>query len=198
MKVARLIAAPLVFTVYLSQACSDPPSPPVQGAVTLKISPTSGQTCQHTNGQLSAPSAQNAGVYGELLGCDLTQGCKPDEFVVVDRDRNTDISCSITANGSNFNVNILMNVSSSPSMQFGVTGTVTPQGGTVSISESNSVALGGGTDNACQVTITPNRGTVGKGKIWATFLCTMFRDQNNLGDTGCTVEGAFLFENCSG
>jgi hypothetical protein len=195
---ARLVAAPLVFTVYLSQACSDPPTPPVQGAVSLKISPTPGQTCQHTNGQLSAPAAQNAGVFSELLGCDLSQGCKPDEFVVVDRDRNTDIICNVTPNGDNFTVAIQMNVASSPSMQFGVNGTINATGGTVSISENNSVAGGGGTDSTCILTIAPNHGVVAKGKIWAQFECTMFRDPNNLGDTGCTVQGAFLFENCGG
>jgi hypothetical protein len=172
-------------------------APPAQAAVTLKISPTAGRTCAHTNGQLSAPSAQNASVYGELLGCDLSQGCKPDEYVVVDRDRNTHLTCLVAPSGDTFNVTATLNVADPPSMQFQVAGTLSPLGGTVAISESNSIAQGGGSDSACTVTITPNRGAIGRGKVWATFTCTMFRDPNDLADTGCTVEGAFLFENCA-
>lgn len=198
MKVARLVAAPLFLAVCLSQACSDPPAPPAQGAVTLSISPTPGQACNHTSPQLSMPAAQNTSVFGALLGCNLQTGCKPDEFVVVDRDRGTNISCTISPSGGNYNVNILMNVDGSPSMQFGVNGTLMANGGTIAINETNSEARGGGSDPACQVSIQPNTGVIAKGKIWAQFQCTAFRDPSDLSDTGCTVKGAFLFENCAG
>ena len=199
MKVARLIAAPLFLTVCLTQACSDPPAPPAQGAVTLSISPTSGFTCNHTNGTLSVPFAQNASVSGTLgTGCNLSAGCKPDEYVVVDRDRGTNISCSISPGGMGYNVSISMNVEGSPSMQFQANGQLGPNGGQLAINETNSEAHGGGSDQACQVSIQPNVGVIAKGKIWAQFQCTMFRDPSDLSDTGCTVTGAFLFENCGG
>jgi hypothetical protein len=172
--------------------------PAAQGAVTFKISPSPGQTCRHTNAQLSMPAAQNAGVFGELLGCNLSTGCRPDEFVVVDRDRGTTIACNVSPVGDNFNVNITMNVEGSPNMQFQANGQLTKTGGMLAINETNSAAQGGGSDYACLVSIQPNAGVVAKGKIWAQFTCTAFRDPNDLGDTGCTMEGAFLFENCGG
>jgi hypothetical protein len=173
-------------------------APPAQGAVTLSISPTAGQVCNHTNSQLSMPAAQNASVFGELTGCNLSTGCRPDEFVVVDRDRGTNISCSVSPVGGNFDVLIAMNVEGSPSMQFQANGQLMPNGGTLSINETNSEARGGGSDSACMVSIQPNTGVIAKGKIWAQFQCTAFRDPNDLSDTGCTVTGAFLFENCDG
>jgi hypothetical protein len=142
------------------------------------------------------PSAQNTSVYGALTGCNLGSGCKPDEFVVVDRDRGTNIACSVSPAGGLFNVSISMNVEGPPSMQFQANGQLMPNGGTLAINETNSEAHGGGSDGACEVSIQPNTGVIAKGKIWAQFQCTMFRDPNDLSDTGCTVRGAFLFENC--
>jgi hypothetical protein len=47
------------------------------------------------------------------------------------------------------------------------------------------------------VQLVPNISYLAPGKIWAQFKCTQFRNPNDLSDSGCTVEGAFLFENCS-
>ena len=169
-----------------------------RAAVTFNIGPSPGNLCRHTNGQLSMPAAQNASVFGDLLACTLGSGCKPDEFVVEDRDRGTTISCMVAPSGSNFTVSATLNVDGSPSMQFQANGVLSPSGGTLSINESNSEAMGGGSDPACSVQLLPDMSFLESGKIWAQFQCSNFRDPNDLSDTGCTVTGAFLFENCQG
>src|SRR5947207_2908841 len=98
MKLARVAAAPLlILALCMPQACSDPPSPPAQGAVTVIIQPgTMGKRCPPTltHNQVSMPASDASGVYSELIGCDLSMSCKPDKYVVVDRDRGATISCS--------------------------------------------------------------------------------------------------------
>ncbi len=119
----------------------------------------------------------------------------------MDRDRGTSVSCTVTpaANG-NFNVQLSFNVDGSatndPSGQFGLTGLLSKTGGTVSINESNSVAGGGGLQSDCKVTIAPPMGLIAPRKIWGSFDCSNFRDERNIGDTGCHLYGRFLFENC--
>src|SRR5262245_29063288 len=109
MKVARFAAAPLAVALFsLSTGCSDPPAPPPQGAVSLIVGPPPGKVCSHTNGQISMPM-NVAGVL-EALNCDLSQGCKPDEYVVVDRDRGSTVQCSVVPNGGTYTVSARLRV----------------------------------------------------------------------------------------
>lgn len=198
MKVARLAAA-LLPVVICSHGCSDPPSPPAQAALTLNTTNAPGKVCTTQNGQLSVPFAQTAGVLDEL-NCDLSMNCKPDDYVVVDRDTGANVSCRVTQQGDTFGVNLSVSVSStaaSPlSLSFQLTGTLTPTGGMASVYETNTVAGGGGQQADCTVTIMPPYGIIAKGKVWGSFECNAFRDPVNIGDTGCDMKGTFLFENC--
>jgi hypothetical protein len=170
-----------------------------QGAVTFKISPTAGRVCSHTNGQLSAP-INVAGVI-QALACDLNEGCKPDEFVVVDGDRGTSVACQVRSSGGSFDVSLSLALDGTPtgseSIQFQANGVLSPTGGMMAVTETNTVSAGGGKDDSCSVTVTPNSGRLEAGTVWANFLCENFRDPVDLGETGCTVDGVFLFENCS-
>ena len=178
-------------------ATTDAPTRSPRGAVTLHISPTPGFSCNHTAGQLGFPFADRAGVEAGLLRCDTTTGCRPDEFVFEDGADPTHLICSVVPNGGNFLVTVNLLIAGSPGMSLGLTGTLPPSGGTLSVEETNSLALGGGSDPTCSVQLLPNMSFLEPGKIWARFTCTHFRDPNDLSDTGCTVDGAFLFENCS-
>jgi hypothetical protein len=199
MKFARLGAAPLPAIILLISACSDPPAPPAQAAVTLSISPAPGKTCTTTNGQLAMPSKFNASVIQEL-NCDLSKGCKPDDYVVVDHDPGTSVSCTVAPANGNFSVLLSLDVDGSstgaPSMHFSMSGNLMPNGGMASVNESNSVAGGGGSQQDCTVSIMSPMGVIAKGKVWGAFQCNAFRDERNIGDTGCQVQGQFLFENC--
>jgi hypothetical protein len=174
--------------------------PLAQAAITFTSEPAPGKTCTTTNGQLSFPSRYNASVYSEL-NCDLSMGCKPDDYIVVDRDPGTSVSCTVSPAGENFNVLLSLDVDGSAtndaSGQFGVAGLVSKTGGTVIINESNSVARGGGQQSDCVVKIASPGGVIATGKIWGSFDCPAFRDERNLGDTGCELKGEFLFENCT-
>ncbi len=211
MKFARLGAAPLPAIIFLISACSDPPSPPAQAAVTLSIAPASGKTCNHTQPQLALPSKSTASVEAELA-CDLAAGCKPDDYIVVNQDRGTTVACTVSPAGGNFNVQLSVIVDGSAtnelSMQFGLNGTLTPMGGMASINSSSSISRSNGIDPSCNVSIAnpystltnvvgaPKQGVVSKGKIWGAFECNAFRNPTDIGDTGCLAQGVFLFENC--
>jgi hypothetical protein len=175
-------------------------APLAQAAVTFSVSPATGNVCTHTSPQLSLPSRYIASVQAEL-NCDLSMGCKPDDYVVVDRDRGSTVTCNVAAAGGNFNVQLDISVDGSAtgdlSAQFGLNGAVTPTGGTVSINESNSIGGGGGVDDNCALTITAPHGVIKQGAIWGSFSCSSFRNPADIGDTGCDLEGIFLFENCA-
>ena len=201
MKVARLAAALLPFVFCMSTGCSDPPSPPAQAALTLQTTNAAGRVCTTQNGQLSVPFAQTAGVLDEL-NCDLSMGCHPDDYVVVDRDTGATVTCTVSPQGGNYYVslNLQANATATSPLQlsFQMQGNLQPSGGMAGISQTNSVAMGGGRDDACTVTIAAPFGVIAKGKVWGSFKCENFRDQVNIGDTGCEMTGQFLFENCGG
>ena len=74
-----------------------------------------------------------------------------------------------------------------------------PTGGNpVTVNQQNSVSMGGGNDNTCIVSIDEPRGKIKPGGIWGHVKCTNFRNENDISETGCTLEAVFLFENCSG
>ena len=171
-----------------------------QGAVTFKVGVMPGNICSQTSAQMSAP-ANIAGVLGALT-CDLSTGCKPDEYVVVDRDRGTTVQCTVAPNGDMFNVSVRLSVDGTStggdSISFELNGLFSPMGGTALVSEQNSPAHGAGSDTACHVIITPPRGLVKPGAIWGTVECDNFRNALDISETGCTLTGTFLFENCAG
>lgn len=174
-------------------------SPPAQAAVTFTSRPAAGKICDHTNGALSFPSKYNAGVIQEL-NCDLGTGCSVHDYVVVNGDSGSSVNCSVVPSGNDYDVQLSLSVDGAaanvPSGILNVSGTVSKTGGTVAIQETNSVAGGGGSQSDCTLTITPTLGAVGPGKIWASFECGAFRDQTDIGETGCDVTGLLLFENC--
>jgi len=173
--------------------------PPPQGAVAFRVGVPPGRICSHTNATMSMPP-NVAGVL-EALTCDLTKGCKPDEFVVVDRDRGATVACSVAPSGSNFTVSAMLRVdgssTGSESVSFGLSGVISRTGGMATINEQNSVAGGGGVDPACTVSIVSPMGAIKPGGIWGSFECQNFRNNADISETGCLLSGQFLFENCN-
>jgi hypothetical protein len=177
------------------------PEAVAQGAVAFKVSPTPGKVCSHTNGQLSAPF-NVAGVF-DALNCDLSAGCRPDEYVVVDRDRGTAVQCSVAPNGGSYTVSARILVDGSQtgeeSLSFGLSGIVGPTGGnSIAVNQQNSVSGGGGIDNNCTVTINAPYGLIKTGAIWGHVRCDDFKNPTDISETGCTLDAVFLFENCGG
>jgi hypothetical protein len=175
-------------------------APPAQAAVTYSMTPAPGKTCADTSPQLSFPAKYNASVQAELA-CDLSMGCKPDDYVVVEGDRGASVFCSVVATANGFDVQLSLSVDGSAtgdlSGQFDLTGAVSKTGGTVSINASNSYANGGGTESDCTLTIASPHGVIAEGKIWGSVECPNFRDPQDIGDTGCILSGVLLFDNCT-
>lgn len=169
---------------------------PAQGAVTVQVTPTAGNTCKYTNGRVGIPSDRNASVVSELF-CDPSMGCKPDEYVVQNGQPDTTLTCRVHPSDGKFDVSAALNVDGSAtgtvSMAFQINGTVDASGGTVAVTESNSVAGGGGSDTACTMTITPTSGFIRAGAIWGAVTCSNLADGDS---TACTLDGQFLFEGC--
>jgi hypothetical protein len=120
--------------------------------VSLKVGVTPGKICSHTNGLLSMP-ANGAGVY-DALNCDLSIGCKPDEYVVIDRDRGSSVQCTVAPNGQQYSVSVHLSVdgtsTGTTSLSFGMTGNIGAAGGTPRVTEQNSVSMGGGKDDSAR------------------------------------------------
>ena len=96
MKVACLHTAPLAILLCSLYGCSDPPAPPPQAAVTVKVSPTNGKPCPASGSYFSVPTNEITGVLTQL-NCDLSMGCKPDKYVVVDRDTGAMTAAGVVA-----------------------------------------------------------------------------------------------------
>ena len=171
-----------------------------QGAVAFESMVSPGKICSHPHAMVAQPSAQQDRVLEELT-CDLTTGCKPDGYVVVDRDRGANVSCLVAPAGSNFTVSINFNVDGTttgdPSVSFELTGVLSTTGGTATVAERNSVGGGSGRDNACTVSTLAPRGLVKSGGIWGGFRCESFVNPTDIAETGCVLNGYFLFENCA-
>jgi hypothetical protein len=202
MNVARFAAVPLAVALSMLSGCSDPPSPPPQGAVSLKVGVTPGKICSHTNGLISMPFNQGAGVY-DSLNCDLSAGCKPDKYVVVDRDRGSSVQCTVAPNGDKFSVSVSLSVdgtaTGTESLSFGLSGVFGATGGTpADVTQQNSVSKGGGQDDMCTVSIAAPRGLIKQGRIWGNVHCDDFRNPSDISETGCQLDAVFLFENCGG
>jgi hypothetical protein len=137
----------------------------------------------------------------EALNCDLSAGCKPDEYVVVDGDRGATVSCTVAPSTEGFTVSARLSYDGTStgdqSLTFGLSGLLSPTGGMAAVTEQNSVSMGSGTDRACTVTISPPRGLVKSSGIWANVQCDDFRNSTDISETGCSLSGTFLFENCA-
>jgi len=139
----------------------------------------------------------------DALNCDLSVGCSPDEYVVVDRDRGTTVQCSVAPNGGSYNVSARLLVdgtqTGNESVSFGISGIIGPTGGrSIMVNQQNSVSGGGGIDDTCTVSIVAPHGLIKTGAIWGNVHCEDFRDPTDISETGCTLDAVFLFENCSG
>lgn len=170
-----------------------------QAALSFSITPATGKVCNTTSAMLGFPSDDNANVATEL-DCDLSMGCKPDDYIVVDGDRGTTVACTVSPQDANFAVQLNLDVDGSatnkPSVHFGLVGLLSSTGGNVSINESNSIAGGGGMQSNCALLVTPPVGVIAKGKIFGRFECNALRDPADLDETGCDLHGELLFENC--
>ncbi len=198
MNLALTLAVPAVS--FGALACSAPPNPPPQAAITIAVQPdpSSGESCDGSHSYLSIPqqSIQNE-VNQELLNCDESTGCKPDENVVVDRSQGIRVTCSVAPSGDEFEVSASV---SSSDLTLSVTGTVSASGSSTGLTMNSydSQTQKSRTSNSCTLTITPNKGGIKKGEIWATFHCDAFNVASQTGASDCLTDGAFLFENCSG
>lgn len=177
-------------------ACSDPPSPPHQGAVLESIGPTPGATgaCQASSAPFAAP-ANSDPVSGtaQTISCDTSvPGCKPNANVVVDGD-GASVTCTVSGGGESFSVN---GVLSTATMGFSIQsqGAFGPSGGKAFVSSSHDQH--NLQDPNCDITVVPNQGEIKPGAIWANFNCPAFGDPTT-GEFNCTASGKVLFENCS-
>jgi hypothetical protein len=192
--------------------CSDPPSPPPQGAISVFLGdPTSGQgSCPTNTGEISVPARNgNEDPTYNALNCDLSTGCKPDESVVVDKDQNAEVQCSVQSVGTDqFNVNFQLTKPASSTSGGTVfsgsttSGPITSSGGTMRISQFVNPPGATFSQDNCTVEITPStlqfpNGVVKPGAIWAHFSCDTMQMQDAAGNQQCSATGAFIFENCS-
>src|SRR5689334_20862855 len=87
-----------------SAACSDPPTPPAQGAMTEAIQPNgNGVGCPASGPDFTAPgNADPVGGTTATLNCDLSAGtgCAPNQNIVVDGDQNASVSCTVSGGGT--------------------------------------------------------------------------------------------------
>ena len=188
--------ASTILALILSTACSDPPSPPAQGAVSELIGPNgTGNGCAASGPEFTAPpntDAQNG--TSASLQCDTSAGtgCSPDSNVVVDGDQNAIVTCSVSGGGP---FNVTANLNQGP-VAFNLQGVFTDTGGTGFLSS--------GHDNFnlqqkdCKIIIEANHGEIKPGAIWARFDCESYFDPSTPGNgPGCAATGFFIFENCA-
>jgi hypothetical protein len=175
-------------------ACSDPPSPPNQGAVIESIGPAIDATgaCQASSAPFAAPAnADPVNGTAQTLTCDTSNpACKPNANVAVDG-ASAAVKCTVAGGGDSFTVSGVLSASG---VGFSVTGTLGQTGGTAAVtSEHDRYNL---QDTACNISIVPGKGEIKPGAIWADFNCLKFGDRTT-GDFNCSASGKFLFENCS-
>jgi hypothetical protein len=186
----RWILAPLGIVF----GCSSPPAPPAQAALTVAVQHEMNFSCPYSQGkQSSVPT--NTEVYGNLVQCDLTTGCKPDQQVVVDGAQGASVNCTVTGSG-----NVSLQLSAAGAGFSAVSGQtpLNSGGGTMDVTESDPNSMTTLEDPACKIAITPNHGVFKPGAIWAAFDCTDFEDPNApKGTNVCEAKGSFIFENCS-
>ena len=176
-----------------SFACSDPPSPPNQGAVLEYVQTTPGAKvgCSGSGPQFTAPpNADAVSGTANSLNCDISTGCKPNANIVVDGDQGATVKCSVTGGGDSFSVSANL---AQGDVAFSIQGTLGGTGGKAFVSSAH--AQHGLQDTQCDITIEPNKGSILAGAIWASFNCTKFGDPS-IGEDSCTATGKFIFENC--
>lgn len=191
---ARVIAAPLSLTLGLVFGCSSPPSPPPQAAASVLVKHTGSYNCDAGGNITNEPD--NPGTYTSLQSCNLTSGCHPDQYVVVDGDQGAQVQCSVqSTSSSEYAIQLSL---TSAQMALAIQGGITTTGGAVSLSETDTANPTLQKDPACAITIKPNVSVLKPGAIWADFDCLNFKDPNT-GDPNarCEATGSFLFENCS-
>ena len=196
MACVRWLGIASVLSVGSSFGCSSPPSPPPQAALTIAVEHSGGNICTASSGQQEdVPAGMDT--YGELLSCDLSMGCKPDQTVVVDGAGGSQVTCTVGADG---NVSLLFvaqgaQFTATSTME---TGPLTATGGKLDVIESNPYAMTPLEDKDCVISIEPNRGVLKPGAIWAAFNCANLQDPTApMGSQICAGTGAFIFENCS-
>jgi hypothetical protein len=146
------------------------------------------------------PAADATGVNDELLNCELSQGCRPDKYLLVDGATGTSLSCSVQSTGTQFGVYINMQVDASVSggpLAFSIAAPLSATGGSAQLSFAGPL-FGGRDGDSCTITIMPDRGQIESGGIWAQFSCRNFRNEADISGDICAVTGAFFVENCQG
>ena len=129
------------------------------------------------------------------LNCDLTTGCDPALVTAVNRIPDPQISCTVARSGNLYNVS--GSIKMPPGDYLNVSGQIRAEGGTVEMTHRHyrtNATLSG----QCTLTIEPNRGAIGPGRIWAHFTCPDFTDTSAPGGGDCAAEGVFLFDHCEG
>jgi hypothetical protein len=172
-----------------------PPSEPPEAAAHITVTPNPSGTLCNINvahGLLTIPN--DPSVY-DNLNCDLADGCAPDLVTAVNRIPDPQISCTVARTGSAYNISAFLKFP--PGDTLTVSGQIAGEGGLALMTHrfsGSGVTLNG----QCTLTIEPNRGAIGPGRIWAHFTCPNFTDPSAPGGTDCAAEGAFLFDHCEG
>ena len=164
-------------------------APPPQAAAYITVAPGSGP-CNATHGLLVVPQDQR--VY-DALNCNLTTGCSPDEWVAIDGDPETLVTCEVSdLSGDEF---VIVAHVSYAGDYLNIAGTINTLGGEALMKHyyRNS---GTELEGRCSLTIAANQGAVAAGRVWVQFACPVFNDPTSRGGMECSAEGAFLFERC--
>ncbi|HVU00375.1 MAG TPA: hypothetical protein VHE30_01435 [Polyangiaceae bacterium] len=201
MKLARVVVS-CALALMPAAACSDPPSPPSEGAVAITVS-VGAAACPQAGGLITAPPgpAGYPDAVNNALQCSLANGnCDPRSYLVTDGDNGAAVACVVSGGGSSYNVSV--GLITSPRMSFRASGVITmsPDGlsgtGNLQLSQSGANFPGNAILGTCQVDIKPNLGHIEPGAIWARFNCTELKDPSAAGDESCLATGSFYFDRC--
>lgn len=193
MTLTRFALSSLGLASALAVSCSDPPSPPAQGALTIIVQPLGGGSCL-SHAQLTAPV--DFDVYTNLT-CNVAEdSCQPNDLVVVDGADGVDLSCTVASDGDGYRVAGSLRLPGI--VDFGVASNAPLREGAnpggIQVFEWASATGESQSDPACDVTIRKIQG----GAILANFSCGAFGKQTSASEPACSAQGSFILENCSG
>jgi len=193
MTLARIAVSLVGLTAALAISCSDPPSPPAQGALTIIVQPSGGGSCL-SHAQLTAPTEFD--VYKNLTCNVADESCQPNDLVVVDGADGVDLDCTVASEGDGYKLAgtlrlpgiVDFGVASNSPLREGA------NAGGLQVFEWASATGESQSDPACDVTIRKIQG----GAVLADFFCSALGKQTSASDPACTARGSFIFENCGG
>ena len=154
-----------------------PEGPPAQAAVALNKTSVSGCFNIATGALSEPPGTEN---YIAIINANVPP---PDDIRVVDGESGAEVTCRVS--GDSFTGRLVTS-----RLMFDVNGTVSGGTGTATISEWDTTSQETLTGNDCALNVK----SFGPGAAWSQFNCAEFSSDPTI---VCSVEGAFVFENCA-